>query len=258
VFATATTRLTLVLMVVGAHDREHASLTAKWHLRFDLLGPSPRRECCRSTWGSPADRHHRVRSRWSLAIFDLSFRPCAGGFTGFDGFVGVRGSVTFDSDRGRVLSWSRPDVEPGRFDAGGLGLEGWEVDAGVNAVLFDGVGEPAVAPVVVVDVAEDVDDLGQPGYIQLVAIGEPPPAVEGVEALLELGDRRGHPPVELGEHVLVAQLLVEMVDVVPGLVVALDVGAGVGSNLFIVLLGPCERVVGGGELSPSVSSATEP
>ncbi len=52
------------------------------------------------------------------------------------------------------------------------------MDAGVVAVLFDGVGEPAVVAVVIVDVAEDVDDFGESGYVDLVAFGESPPGVE--------------------------------------------------------------------------------
>jgi hypothetical protein len=57
------------------------------------------------------------------------------------------------------------------------------VDAGVDGVLLDGIGEPAVVPAVIVDVAEDGDDLGKAGYVELVAVREAPPDVEGVQPL---------------------------------------------------------------------------
>jgi hypothetical protein len=154
---------------------------------------------------------------------------------------------------------SQPNVEPGRFNTRGVGFEGWEVDASVVAVLFDSFGEAAVLPVVAVDAAQCVDDLGESGDVDLVAFGEPPPRVEGVEAFLEAGDAvdRGVPVEDL-EDVVAATGLTQFTHLLPRLVVAVDVGAGRGLDLFETVPGPGDVVVGGGELAAGVAAATEP
>jgi hypothetical protein len=95
----------------------------------------------------------------------------------------LAGSVTARC-RGLAVRWT-------------LRFGGWEVDAGVEAALFDRVGERSVVPVVTVDVAEGVDDLGEPEHVHLVAPGESPPGVERLEPLLERRDVVGrHVPLE--------------------------------------------------------------
>jgi hypothetical protein len=95
---------------------------------------------------------------------------------------------------------SQLDVEARRFDGGHVGSGGWVVKTGVDGVLRDGVGEPAVAVVIIVDAAEGVDDRVESGHVDGVAASKSPPGVEGVESLLEVRDLfGGRVMVEHGE-----------------------------------------------------------
>jgi hypothetical protein len=91
---------------------------------------------------------------------------------------------------------SQLDVDAGRFDGGSLGLGGWVVKTGVGGVLRHRFGEPAPAPVIVVDAAAGVYDRVESGHVDRVACGELPPRVEGDKTLLEVQDSVGPVSVE--------------------------------------------------------------
>jgi hypothetical protein len=133
------------------------------------------------------------------------------------------------------------------------------VDVGVEAVLLDRMSERSVlTAVVTADLAEGVDDFAELVDVDGVAVGESPPSVEGVEALLEVWDPVDGVPVEQLAQLVLAPGLAQLVQLAVGVVVAVDVGADRGSNLLEVLVGPGDLVLGAVELSAGSASAADP
>jgi hypothetical protein len=117
------------------------------------------------------------------------------------------------------------------------------VDAGVVAVLLNGVGEPAVPPLNAIEGAvERVEELTEPVDVDGVAGGEPPPGVEGVQPLLQVRDPvGGGVSVEELAGGVVPQLLTNVMDLASGVVVAATSGDVCGWSWSRVWLAQVSR-----------------